>query len=108
MALRITASDFATSSWLQVDKDGVTFSEATLTTSRRKFPFSQIVSVLMAPDHVLSFQVGDEVFSIRTNPRNKKHQEVIAALLAGLRPPTQVSAPAPPAAPPLPPPPTRW
>jgi len=85
MALKIKASSFFTNHTLEVNPAGVTFIETTLGGGKRKFRFEQIELVLMSPGDVLSFQVGREVFSIPTNPKNKSHQEVINALLEKLR-----------------------
>lgn len=46
--------------------------------------FDKISCVLLSPTHDLSFQVGKDLFRIPTKPNDPKHQEAIAALLAGL------------------------
>lgn len=50
----------------------------------RRFRFDEVACVLLAPDHTLSFQVGQEVFSVKTNPHNAKHQATITALVQAL------------------------
>jgi len=84
MALRIKASSLFTNHYLDVQSDGVRFCESALGGSRR-FRFREINCILMSADSKLSFQVGKEVFSIPTNPGNKKHQAVIATLLNEVR-----------------------
>jgi hypothetical protein len=84
MALKITASSLITSHYLKVQSDGVHFSETAIGGSRR-FRFGDIECVLMSADSKLSFQVGNEVFSIPTKPGDKSHQKVIATLLSEIR-----------------------
>ena len=81
MSLKIAANSFFTKHFLIVDSGGVKFYDGTGFSGARRFPFSRIECVLMSPDHKLSFQVGNEVFSIPTKPGNGKHQAVIDALL---------------------------
>ena len=52
----------------------------------------QIDAILMSPDHVLSFQVGNEVFSLPTRPGKKAHQAAIDELLRQVQPFTGVPA----------------
>jgi hypothetical protein len=84
MRLRIKANTIATVRWMEVDSYGVTFCETAFTGGKRRFRFHDIDLVLMSPDNVLAFQVGQEVFSLPVKPKNKKHQRVIDALLAGV------------------------
>lgn len=85
MALKITASSLFTKHYLAVDSGGVKFFESAGIGGARRFSFSQIECVLMSPDNKLSFQVGNEVFSIPTKPGNAKHQTVIETLLQEVR-----------------------
>jgi len=85
MVLKISASSLFKYHYLVVTATGVKFNETYGFSSARRVPFSEIVSVLMGPDHTLYFQVLEEVFSIPTKPRKRKHQAVIAALLEGVR-----------------------
>ncbi len=84
MALRIRASSFFTARILTVDAKGVTHLESAFVGGKRKFQFSEIDAVLMSSKSVLSFQVGNEVFSIPTKPGNRRHQEVIATLVGNV------------------------
>lgn len=84
MKLKIKASSAVMSHSLEVRPEGVRFTETALW-GNRSFGFSQIDCVLMAPNQVLSFQVGQEVFSIPTVPGNSTHQATIAALVEGVR-----------------------
>jgi hypothetical protein len=84
MALKITASSLIVSHYLDVNSDGVQFSETAIGGSRR-FKFQDIRCILMSADCKLSFQVGREVFSIPTDPGNTKHQTVISTLVREVR-----------------------
>ena len=85
MALTIRANTFFTKRGLKVDSEGVTHLETSFLGGRRKFSFREIGCVLMSSQCVLSFQVGSEVFSVPTNPRNRRHQETIQALVGAVR-----------------------
>ncbi len=80
MSLKINASSLFKKHYLLVDSGGVKFFDGSVFGAKR-FPFSKIACVLMSPDHKLSFQVSNEVFSIQTNPNKAKHQQVVTALL---------------------------
>lgn len=81
MALRISASNLVTNHYLIVRSDGVKYTETSFMGGTRHFRFSQIDCILLSPAHKLSFQVGQEVFSIPTDPNNDKHQAAIATLV---------------------------
>ncbi len=85
MSLKIAASSLITKHYLMVEAEGVKFCEIAAFGGPKRFPFSRIECVLISPDHKLSFQVGNEVFSIGTKPGNPKHLAVIDALLEGVR-----------------------
>ncbi len=85
MALKIRANSLFVARSLTLDSAGVAFQETAAMGGTRRFAFGDIDCVLMSPDHVLSFQVGNEVFSIPTKPSNKKHQETISALVQCVR-----------------------
>ena len=85
MSLKIAASSLFTKRYLLVDSGGVKFYDGTGFSGARRFQFSQIECVLMSPDNKLSFQAGNEVFSIPTKPGNAKHQTVINTLLQEVR-----------------------
>ncbi len=74
-----------TSKYLVVTETGIKVRQDSLVSSVRHFPFSAIECVVMAPNNTLSFQVGEEVFSIETRADKPKHQATIAALLEGLQ-----------------------
>ena len=84
MALKITNSSLFTKHYLAVDSGGVKFYDTSFGGAKR-FKFSQIECVLMSPDNKLSFQVGNQVFSIPTRPDDPGHQAVIDALLQEVR-----------------------
>ena len=85
MALKISNNTLLSKHYLAVDSGGVQFYENAAFGGLKRFPFSQIECVLMSPEYVLSFQVGEKVFSIPTKPDDAKHQEVINALLQEVR-----------------------
>jgi len=85
MSLKINASSLFKKHCLLVDSGGVRFFESIGLSGSRRFPFSRIQCVLMSVDNRLSFQVGNEVFSIPTKPGNARHQAVINALLQEVR-----------------------
>ncbi len=84
MGLKIKANTFFTQRYLKVAPDGVVFCETALAGGIRKFRFEQIFCVCMSGENLLSFQVGQEVFSLPVKPNNRKHQEVVSALLREL------------------------
>ena len=77
MALIIRASSLFTKHYLKVAPWGVDYMETSGLGGRRKFTFGQIDCILMSPDNRLSFQVGQEVFIIQTNPNKPRHQQTI-------------------------------
>lgn len=85
MAFKIDASSLVTRHSLTVQSDGVKYVESTITGSVRRFRFNEIECVMMSSANVLSFQVGQEVFSIPTRADKIKHQEVIATLINEVR-----------------------
>jgi hypothetical protein len=81
MKLKITNSSLFTKNFLTVDSHGVKFYDGTGFSGAKRFRFHQIECVLLSPDHKLSFQVGQEVFSIPVKPDNAKHRAVMEALV---------------------------
>ena len=84
-SLKISASSLLKNHFLQLDSGGVKFYESSGIGGAKRFQFSEIGCVLMSPDHTLSFQVGQQVFSIPTDPNNARDQAVITALVQELR-----------------------
>jgi hypothetical protein len=84
VALKITSRSVAEYHSLEVRAEGVRFIHAMGFTKKHSFRFSQIACVLMSGSHKLSFQVGNEVFSIQTKPRSSKHRMVVDELLRKL------------------------
>ena len=84
MSFKITNNSLFQKHFLIVDSNGVKFYNGALLGSKR-FGFNQIESVLLSPDHTLSFQVGNEVFSIPTKAQNPKHQNAVDFLLQEVR-----------------------
>ena len=81
MTLKISASSLFKNHYLKLDSGGIKFYESAGIGGAKRFRFSDILCILMSPDNTLSFQVGREVFSIKTNPTNAKHQAVINTLI---------------------------
>lgn len=77
MSLKISANTFFLRRYLEIDSSGITFCETAALGGTRTFRFDQVDCVLMSNDNVLSFQVGQEVFSLPTKPRKRRHQEAI-------------------------------
>ena len=77
MALTIHASSLFVKRYLTVKDDGVVYMETAVLGGRRKFAYGQIDHVLLSQNNVLSFQVGNEVFSLQTKPGKAKHQLAI-------------------------------
>src|SRR5258707_1061367 len=99
MKHKIVASSLLARQYLVVHDEGVKFCGTSLFRSVRKFRFDELLCLLLGRDHTLSFQVGEEVFTIRTQPNNAKHQEAIGALVERLE--ATKPSPAPTAAQPL-------
>jgi hypothetical protein len=85
MALKIKARSFFMAHVLKVTDTRVIFQETAVIGGTRKFNFGEICYILLSAHNVLSFQVGNEVFSIPMNPNKPKHQQTLDALLAGVR-----------------------
>jgi len=81
MRLKISKSGLFTKQYLIVDAHGVKLYESSMSWGAKRQRFDQIDCVLLAPDHKLSVQIGQEVFTIPTNPGNEKHQTVIRTLV---------------------------
>lgn len=91
MKLKIDASSLLQRHYLIVSDKGVQFYEGSGFSSVRRFKFNDILCVLRAPNNLLSFQVGQEIFTIQTKPGNAKHEAAIAALLQALRQETNMA-----------------
>ena len=50
-----------------------------------RIAYHQVEYVLLSNDHLLSLQVGNNVFSIPTQPGNSQHMEAINTLLNKVR-----------------------
>ena len=66
---------------LEVDDYDVIFHETAIVGGKRRFRFSDIECVLLSSTHLLSFQLGNEVFSVQTDPNDDNHRLVIEALV---------------------------
>lgn len=84
MSFKITNNSFLQKHYIVVDSSGLKFSNAQML-GARTFRFHEVESVLLSPEHTLSFQVGNEVFSIPVNMENADHKNVIDFLLQEVR-----------------------
>jgi hypothetical protein len=89
MSLTIKANTFATKRYLEVHSGGVVYCETSALGGRRTFTYQQIDCVLLSPASVLSFQVGNEVFSLPINQGKPVHRQAVEAMLEGLQRPQQ-------------------
>jgi hypothetical protein len=84
MSFKIKNNSLFQQHYLVVDSSGLKFYNGQMLGAKR-FRFAQIESVLLSTDHTLSFQVGNEVFSIPTKPDNSDHKNVIDFLVQEVR-----------------------
>jgi hypothetical protein len=82
---KIISRGFLDGKMLFLLPEGIKFRQTSAFSSVRKFDYRQVDAIVMAPDDTLSFQVGREVFSIPTNPGDKKHEHAIQLLLDRVR-----------------------
>ena len=82
--LKISASSLLLNHYLIVESDGLRFSDTSFGRPR-EFRYSEVDCALMSSEYRLSLQVGNEVFSIPTDPEDEKHQKAIAALVNELQ-----------------------
>jgi hypothetical protein len=85
MALKISNNSLFKRHILSVDSSGVQFCDSFISSGAARFSFRSIECVLLSADHILSFQVGNDVYRIPTKPANPRHQEVIDTLLQEVR-----------------------
>ena len=85
MKLKISADSFFERRLMVVRDECVEFVEGMGFSSKRRFGYDQIECVLLSPQDVLSFQVGNEVFNLAVRSYKPKHQQAIAALVANVR-----------------------
>jgi hypothetical protein len=78
--IKIKTSDLLGYCLLEVSPKGVAYTNGSLSIAR-KMGFHQIALVLLSADHVLSFQVDQEIFKIQTKANDPKHQELICRLV---------------------------
>ncbi len=84
MSFKITNDSLPEKHYLEAHSDGIRFfSGASL--GARRFRFAQIENVLLSSDGKLSFQVGNEVFSIPMNYENPNHKMTLDFLLHEVR-----------------------
>lgn len=84
MRLKIDASGLLQRRYLKITKTGVKFLEGGMLWGARSFNFGEIQYVLMSNANQLSFQVGNEVFAIQTNPLKLSDEATIQALMSGV------------------------
>jgi hypothetical protein len=84
MSLKITNNSLLQKHFLKVDSSGLKFYDGAFL-GAKSFRFNQIDSLLLSSNNTLSFQVGNQVFSIPTKAENPKHQNLINFLLHEVR-----------------------
>jgi hypothetical protein len=67
---------------LVVDSAGVEVRDGART---RRFRFSEIDCVLLSPDHMVSVQIGSEVFKFPANPNDAEHSNTVNFLVQEAR-----------------------
>jgi hypothetical protein len=85
MALKITSSDLAERRALIVDEAGVRFQEGVLYTGTRRIPFADIEAIVLSPKGLLCIQAGQRLHKIQTKVGDRRHREVIDALVSGAK-----------------------
>ena len=70
---------------LKISGQGVTFQNTAISSAKRSFAFTQIDGILMSEKNVLSFQSGNEVFSIQTRSDQPQHAEAIEAMVKAVQ-----------------------
>ncbi|MFC1840331.1 hypothetical protein ACFL1N_12170 [Thermodesulfobacteriota bacterium] len=82
MGMKISRSGLVEKTNLTLKKDGIVFYQSgAISGSKKKFKFHEIDYILISKDNNLSFQVGNEVFTVKVNPDNKKHNLAIEHLI---------------------------
>jgi hypothetical protein len=91
MRHKIHANTLLETRCLIIEDASMRFRQSVGLGGERRFSYGEIDCVLMSPESVLSFQVGQEVFSLPLRLEKPKHQAALAAFLGQLR---QTQAPA--------------
>ena len=81
MGHTIRGSSLVEKIYLKVEDRWIEWYASSFLGTKRRFGYDQIDCILMGLDHKLSFQVGSEVFTIRTNPKKQSHQDAIKTLV---------------------------
>ena len=95
MSLKITSGDLLSRCSIEIHSNGITYFESAAFSTKRNFRFDQIETILLAADNTLSFQIGQELFSIRVRPDLPRQREIIDTFLravGGASPGCQVNA----------------
>jgi len=78
---KISANSIFQYRYMIIDDRGITYAESVITTRKRRFSYLDIEYVFVSPTNEITFQVGEESFSLPYKPYDKKHQ----AFLEGLK-----------------------
>jgi len=81
MLYRINANTLAQKRYLQIDDKGVVYADIVFLSGARRFRFDQVDCILLSANQELSFQVGNEVFTLPVNLFNTRHMETINAFV---------------------------
>lgn len=85
MTHKIKFSSLVENISLRIDDKGVAYYSGVVFSSTRRFRFEEVAAILLSEDGTsLSFQVGQEVFSISVKPGNVTQREAINAFTAAV------------------------
>lgn len=62
------------------DDNGLVHCETALVAGKRRFSYAKVDNIFISPSNQLTIQIGNEVFSVRFNPRKAQHQQFIDEL----------------------------
>jgi hypothetical protein len=81
----IKASTLIERRYLELEEAGVRFCSSAISSAGRRFRFDDVRGIVVSMDDVLSFQVGEEVFSVPTKPGDAAHAEVVDLFVRAVR-----------------------
>lgn len=91
----IKASTLFERRFLELTDAGVRFCDSPISSAGRKFRFDDVRGIVLSMDDILSFQVGEEVFSIQVKPGDGRHLEAIDAFVRAVSRAHGLAEPAP-------------
>ncbi len=85
MSLKISRNTLLTKHYIIVDSGGVQYYDNSVLGGSKRATFDQIDAILMSPDHKLSLQMGNQIYTIQIKRGNTGDKAVIDALLQEVR-----------------------